>query len=50
MEEKKETKTPLSRRQFLKMAGVAGSAALLTACAQKLQKLPPKCLKKKPLL
>lgn len=34
MEEKKETKTPLSRRQFLKMAGVAGSAALLTACAQ----------------
>lgn len=32
MEEKKETKTPLNRRQFLKLAGVASGAALLTAC------------------
>lgn len=40
MEEKNETKTPLNRRQFLKLAGVAGSAALLAACAKKAVETP----------
>ena len=35
MEEKNATKAPINRRQFLKLAGVAGSAALLAACAKK---------------
>jgi multiple sugar transport system substrate-binding protein len=40
MEEKNEIKTPLNRRQFLKLAGVAGSAALLTACGTKATEAP----------
>ena len=40
MEEKNETHTPLNRRQFLKLAGVTGSAALLAACAQKATEVP----------
>ena len=40
MEEKNETKAPINRRQFLKLAGVAGSAALLAACAKKATEVP----------
>jgi ABC-type glycerol-3-phosphate transport system substrate-binding protein len=40
MEEKKDTKTLLNRRQFLKMAGMMGSAALLTACGTKATEAP----------
>ena len=40
MEEKNETHTPLNRRQFLKLAGVAGSAALLAGCANKATETP----------
>jgi ABC-type glycerol-3-phosphate transport system substrate-binding protein len=40
MEEKNNPKAPLSRRQFLKLAGVAGSAALLSACGTKATEAP----------
>ena len=40
MEEKNATKAPINRRQFLKLAGVAGSAALLAACAKKATEAP----------
>ena len=40
MEEKNETQTPLNRRQFLKLAGLASSAALLAACAKKAAETP----------